>query len=220
MLGLAEFWAAVQQFDLVIMDEASQLRPQDTVGAIARGSQVVIVGDTNEGGHRRLNVLFTRAKYQTIVFTSMDPARIRTDENSKWGVRALKGYLRFAKEGFLDSPVETGREVDSEFEAAVIDALRTAGFEAVPQVGVAGYFIDIGVRHPKKGGEFALGIECDGAMYHSTKSARDRDRLREEVLVRLKWRIHRIWSLDWYRNSKRETERLLKAVHDAIAASA
>lgn len=171
----------------------------------------------NEGGHRRLNVLFTRAKCQTVVFSSMDPSQLRTDEGSNWGVRALKGYLKYAKDGTLDLPKETGRDPDSDFERAVAAVLRRNGYDAVPQVGVAGYFIDIGVRHPDRPGEFVIGIECDGATYHSTKSARDRDRLRQENLERLKWRIHRIWSLDWYRNARREEERLLRAVRDAAA---
>ena len=102
---------------------------------------------------------------------------------------------------------------------AVAEALRLAGFEAVPQVGVVGYFIDIAVRHPERPGEFVLGVECDGAMYHSSKSARDRDRLRQEVLEKLKWRLHRIWSLDWYRNPRRESDRLVAAVELAIAAA-
>jgi very-short-patch-repair endonuclease len=141
---------------------------------------------------------------------------LRTDDSSPWGVRALKGYLKFARDGLLDLAQETGRAPESDFEVAVISAVRSAGFEVVPQVGVVGYFIDLAVRHPKRPGEYALGIECDGAMYHSSRSARDRDRLRQEVLERLKWRIHRIWSLDWYRNPKRETERLLKAISTAV----
>jgi very-short-patch-repair endonuclease len=174
----------------------------------------------NEGGHRRLNVLFTRAKCQTIVVSSMDPADIHISEVSRWGVRALKGFLKYAKEGVLtELPVETSREADSDFEVAVCEVLRAAGFDAVPQVGVSGYFIDIGVRHPSRPGEFVLGIECDGATYHSSKSARDRDRLRQEILERLRWRIHRIWSLDWYRNHGREVQRLVMAVNQAIAVS-
>jgi very-short-patch-repair endonuclease len=173
----------------------------------------------NQGGHRRLNVLFTRSKCQTFVFSSIDPADIRAEEKSPWGVRALKGYLKFAKDGVLDIAVESGRSPDSEFEVAVIDVLRNSGFEAVPQIGIVGYFIDIAVRHPQRSGEFVLGVECDGAMYHSSRSARDRDRLRQEVLERLNWRIHRIWSLDWYRNPKRESERLMKAVNEAVAAA-
>jgi very-short-patch-repair endonuclease len=72
------------------------------------------------------------------------------------------------------------------------------GYEAVPQVGVAGYFIDIGVRHAEWQYGFVLGVECDGVTYHSAKSARDRDRLRQENLERLGWRLHRIWSTDWF----------------------
>jgi very-short-patch-repair endonuclease len=91
------------------------------------------------------------------------------------------------------------------------------GFEAVPQVGVAGYFVDIGVRHPDWAHGFVLGVECDGASYHSAKSARDRDRLRQEVLEGLGWRFHRIWSTDWFNNPQREAERLRKVIVDRMA---
>ncbi len=174
---------------------------------------------TMDGGHRRLNVLFTRAKFQTVVFSSMDPGDIRTSETSSRGLHALKGFLNFARDGVLSSAQETGRPADSAFEVSVAEVLRDAGYEVEVQVGVVGYFIDMAVRHPHKKGEFVLGIECDGATYHSTKSARDRDRLRQENLERLKWRIHRIWSLDWFRHPKRQSERLLTAVRQAIAAS-
>ena len=89
---------------------------------------------------------------------------------------------------------------DSPFEEHVIEAVNSLGYEAVPQVGVSSYFIDIGVKHPKYPLGYICGIECDGATYHSSKSARDRDRLREEVLNRLGWDLHRIWSTDWFRD--------------------
>ncbi|MBC7772067.1 MAG: DUF4011 domain-containing protein [Pyrinomonadaceae bacterium] len=173
----------------------------------------------NQGGHRRLNVLFTRAKCQTTIFSTMDPDEIRADESSPWGVRALKGFLAFAKAGTTETPMQTGREMESDFEIAVAEVLRARGFDVVPHVGASGYFIDLAVRHPVHPGEFVLGIECDGATYHSIRSARDRDRLRQEVLERLHWRIHRIWSLDWYRNPDREQERLLAAVAAATLAA-
>jgi very-short-patch-repair endonuclease len=210
----------VKNLENVQGDERDVIFISTVYGRDANGNFFQRFGPINsEGGHRRLNVLFTRSKFQTILFTTMDAADIRTDEKSKWGVRALKGYLKFAKDGVLDSARETGRAADSDFELAVAEVLRTQGYEAVPQVGVAGYFLDIGVRHPQRPGDFVLGIECDGAAYHSSKSARDRDRLRQEVLERLKWRIHRIWSLDWYRNPKRETDRLLAALRESIAAA-
>jgi very-short-patch-repair endonuclease len=96
--------------------------------------------------------------------------------------------------------------------------LLAQGFEVVPQVGVAGFFIDLAVKHPTKAGSYMLGIECDGASYHSGRSARDRDRLREEILVNLGWTIHRIWSTDWFKSRAAEIERLLKHVDDILAA--
>jgi len=98
--------------------------------------------------------------------------------------------------------------------------LRDLEFVAVPQVGQAGYRIDIGVRHPELPGRFVLGVECDGAAYHSSKVARDRDRLRQGVLEGLGWRLHRIWGPAWYRNRAGETARLKAAVDAAVRGDA
>jgi very-short-patch-repair endonuclease len=163
-------------------------------------------------GHRRLNVLFTRAKQQVRLFTSMRPSEIRVDESSRLGVKALKNYLTYAQEGHLSTVLHTGREPDSEFESWVMQMLHESGYETVPQLGVAGYFIDLAVRHPDQSGSFILGIECDGAMYHSARSVRDRDRLRQEVLERLRWKIYRIWSTDWFRNPRAEYKKLVEAI--------
>jgi hypothetical protein len=89
-----------------------------------------------------------------------------------------------------------------------MNQIESMGCEALPQVGAAGYFIDIGVRHADWPYGFILGVECDGASYHSAKSARDRDRLRQEVLEGLGWRLHRIWSTDWFNNPRREGDKL------------
>ncbi|WP_420814299.1 hypothetical protein [Labilithrix luteola] len=70
---------------------------------------------------------------------------------------------------------------------------------------------------PAHEGAFVLGVECDGAAYHSSFSARDRDRLRQQVLEGLGWRIHRIWSTDWFRDPRGQTERLLAAIKQAMA---
>ena len=99
-------------------------------------------------GHRRLNVLFTRAKQQVRLFTSMKSGDIRIEQNTRLGVKALKNYLAYAKNGYLESTELTGREPDSEFELWVIEMLRERGSEVVPQLGIAGYFIDLAVRHP------------------------------------------------------------------------
>lgn len=167
-------------------------------------------------GHRRLNVLFTRAKERIDLFTSMHSGDIRIPDGASRGIKTLKSYLEYAETGKLEQGILTGREPDSEFEIFVRDRLIQHGFEVVPQVGVAGYFIDLAVKHPKRSG-YILGIECDGAMYHSSKSARDRDRLREEVLTGLKWNIYRIWSTDWFANPQEQFKRLVVHIEHLVA---
>jgi very-short-patch-repair endonuclease len=112
----------------------------------------------------------------------------------------------------------SGGDAESPFEESVISAIRSWGYDVAPQVGAAGYRIDIGIRHPDYPGVYVLGIECDGFQYHSSKVARDRDRLREQVLRGLGWRLHRIWGTAWYRNRNGEEERLRDAIESAVAA--
>lgn len=152
-------------------------------------------------GWRRLNVLLTRSKKRMEIVSSMGSGDVRLDSGKKQGVRSLRELLEYCETGHLQSTVDTGKAPDSAFEIAVMRKLAAAGYESVPQVGVAGFFIDLAVRNPDKPGEFLMGIECDGATYHSAKSARDRDRLRQEVLEGLGWKIRRIWSTDWFRNA-------------------
>jgi very-short-patch-repair endonuclease len=167
-------------------------------------------------GPRRLNVLFTRAKKRIEVFSSMRAEDIQADPGYEGRV-ALKGFLKYAETGRLpDFAISSKRPPDSDFEVAVGRVLRNLGHEIQPQVGVAGYFIDIGVKNPNRRDEYILGVECDGAMYHSSVFARDRDRLREEVLSRRGWRIHRIWSTDWFKNRKLEIERLSERLQRLI----
>jgi very-short-patch-repair endonuclease len=169
-------------------------------------------------GHRRLNVLFTRARQRIGLFTSFGSADITPTEKSHDGVRVLQRYLEYA-EGLGRAPVENiGTEVDSDLEAEVADRLRARGYNVDYQVGVSGYRIDLGVRHPDTAGIFLAGIECDGARYHSSKSARDRDRIREEVLVGLGWHIVRVWSTDWFGNPEEETRKLVSKL-EAFRAS-
>lgn len=166
-------------------------------------------------GWRRLNVLFTRARRRLDLFTSMLPQDIQVDgDKVSLGRRALRDYLEFARTGTLPGPIPqaSGREPDSDFEVAVAEALRLRGYQCEPQVGVAGYFIDLGVRHPERKSEFLVGVECDGATYHSSLSARDRDRIRQEILESLGWRgrIIRVWSTDWFSDPKGQTDRLVR----------
>lgn len=170
-----------------------------------------------EGGERRLNVLITRARRRCEVFTNLGHEDLDLHRAQGRGVAALKVFLKYAQTGMLDVPIVTGRPADSEFEDAVADALRRAGLEVDAQVGSAGFFIDLAVRDTERTGRYLLGIECDGATYHQSRSARDRDRLRQQVLEALDWRLHRIWSTDWFAYPDRELKKALAAVERAKA---
>lgn len=175
-------------------------------------------GPINElAGKRRLNVLFTRAKQKIVTFSSMTAADIEAAEHTNPGTYMLKRWLEYAASGILDAGEEMENEPDLDFEVFVIDQIRVMGCKPVPQVGVAGYFVDIGIRHPEWPHGFVLGVECDGATYHSAKSARDRDRLRQELLENLGWKLHRIWSTDWFNNPRQEAERLRKVIGERLA---
>lgn len=140
-------------------------------------------------GHRRLNVLFTRARIRIGLFTSFGSADIKPTEASAEGVHVLKRYLEYAEGMGRSSVAAMGGEADSDFEIEVAERLRAKSYDVERQVGVSGFKIDIGLRDPDHPGRFLAGVECDGARYHSSKSARDRARLREEVLSGLGWEI-------------------------------
>jgi len=170
-------------------------------------------------GWRRLNVLFTRSKKRMHIFSSMGSEDIVAGSTSKRGVQALRDFLSYCETGILHKTQrDTGKGPDSDFEVAVMDALAREGFECVPQVGVAGFFIDVAVVDPGNPGRYLMGIECDGATYHSAKSARDRDRLRQSILERLGWRIRRIWSTDWFKNPHGELAPIIRELHDLSSA--
>jgi len=175
---------------------------------------------TSEGGERRLNVLITRAKRRCHVFTNLRAADIDLNRTSSSGVRALKAFLAYAETGVLeDATGESGREVDSPFQRAVAAKLRSRGYDIHEEVATGGKFIDLGVVDPEHPGRYILGIECDGASYHSSRWARDRDRLREQHLRNLDWRLYRIWSTDWFHNPERELNRAVEAIEGAKAAT-
>jgi very-short-patch-repair endonuclease len=165
-------------------------------------------------GHRRLNVLFSRARIRIGLFTSFGSMDVVPTENSAEGVHVLRRYLEYAEVRGRLAPDRPGPEADSDFEVEVADRLRAKGYVVDYQVGVSGYKIDLGVRHPDFPEQYVAGIECDGASYHSSKSARDRDRIREEVLQSKGWKLIRVWSTDWFDNAAHQTERLVQKIED------
>ena len=176
---------------------------------------------SKSGGERRLNVAITRAKYNVKLVGSIMPTDIDTDKISSEGPKLLRAYIDFAINGqsVLDSEITESDVVehDSPFEEAVYNFLDRKGYRLGTQVGCSGYRIDMAVKHPTLSGIYVLGIECDGAAYHSARTARERDRLRQDVLENMGWKIYRIWSTDWIKDPVTEGAKLIEAVEDAIA---
>ena len=168
----------------------------------------------NQGGERRLNVLITRAKHQCHVFANLRADDIDLSKTRSIGVRTLKTFLAYAETGTMpvDVPHESDFSVDSPFQREVARRLESMGYEVHQEVASGGKFIDIGIIDPQRPGRYIIGIECDGASYHSSRSARDRDRLREEVLEGLGWKLHHVWSTDWFKNPDREVKRTVEAI--------
>lgn len=171
-----------------------------------------------EGGERRLNVLFSRARTRCLVFCSFDPGDIDLSRVTRDGPRILKRFLEFARSGQMAQPEVTGELPDSPLESDVADVIRRLGYPCDHQVGSAGFKIDLGVRHPDRSGRYILAVECDGAAYHSALWARERDRLRQDVLEGLGWRFQRIWSTDWFHRRHAEIDRLRAALEAAVLA--
>jgi hypothetical protein len=214
--GLEKFF--VKNLENVQGDERDVIFIGTVYGENSDGQFAHRFGPINgSAGKRRLNVLFTRAKEQIVTFTSIPLVKFNPSETNE-GSRLLKLWLQYCdtkKLGEKTSQSDSGGIPDSPFEEHVISVIRDMGFLAIPQVGVANYFIDIGVKHPDYPW-FLCGIECDGASYHSSKNARDRDRLRQENLERLNWELYRIWSTDWFTDRYGQTKKLEKYLNNLL----
>jgi len=175
------------------------------------------------GGYRRLNVAITRARESMTLVSAItfrdvriiDPAP--TPGHKEFGVYLFRLYVGFAESGgtVLGDTGGSGQPMNG-FEADIFHALTLRGVPLVPQYGVSGYRLDFAAKHPQRTGEFVLAIECDGASYHSAPTARDRDRLREQLLRSIGWRFHRIWSTDWFQHREQQIESAVAAWQEAV----
>jgi very-short-patch-repair endonuclease len=173
------------------------------------------------GGQRRLNVAVTRARQRMTLVSSfshldMDMRKVKPGT----GVEMLRYYFEYAASGGkrLGDLASTDFPMNS-FEAEVFDVLQSKGIPLVPQLGASSYRIDLVAQHPKQLGRYVLAIECDGASYHSSPTARDRDRLRQQQLENLGWKFHRIWSTDWFMRKDEEVNRALAAYENSVASA-
>ena len=189
----------------------------------AAGKLPMTFGAINrDGGERRLNVAVTRARQELKVFAGIRADDIDLGRSKARGVAHLKAFLDYAVRGAIAFPAQDlGSQggMESPFEMAVAAQLERRGWQIVPQVGVSGFRIGLGVKHPDNAGLYLAGVECDGATYHSSATARDRDKVREQILTGLGWNILRVWSTDWWFNMQESIERLHQGLTDLLAAS-
>ncbi len=181
------------------------------------GEMTMNFGPLNKpGGERRLNVAVTRAREKVVIVTSIKSDDI-TPAAKAQGVQTLRNYIEYAEKGptIIDIPSQKAGVYESHLDEDVASEIQKLGYEVVPQVGCSGYKINIGVIDPVNSGCYLMGVECDGTTYRSSSSARDRDRLREQVLKGLGWCIHRVWSPSWIARRDSEVKRLKDALEFA-----
>jgi len=174
----------------------------------------------NSGGERRLNVAVTRARRELKVFSGIRAEDIDLNRSKAVGVAHLKAFLDYSVRGVIALPAQnTGSQggYESPFEEAVAKNLELRGWRVVPQVGVSGFRVDLGICHPDHAGIYLAGVECDGATYHRSATARDRDKLREQILRGLGWIILRVWSTDWWFNAQEAATLLHNDLEKALA---
>jgi len=177
---------------------------------------------TRQGGERRLNVAITRARHEMRVFSSFRPEQLDLARTSAKGVHDLKHFLEFAERGaraLFESDTGSQGGFESPFEQAIARALEQRGWRVQSQIGVSSFRIDLGIVHPDTPGRYLAGVECDGATYHRSATARDRDKLREQVLRGLGWEIVRVWSTDWWLNPVRTLDKLDARLRDLLEKS-
>ena len=210
----------VKNIENIQGDERDIMVLSITFGPDQDGKLTMNFGALNgTGGEKRLNVAITRARRGFHVFSSITSKDIDLSRSNARGVIDLKNFLDYAENGTIAlgrSQEGSLGEAENPFEEAVADAIRSKGWEVRTQIGVAGYRVDLGVVHPLYAGNFIAGIECDGATYHSSATARDRDKSRQSVLEGLGWTILRVWSTDWFRDPTPIVERLHRKMTEIL----
>ena len=210
----------VKNLENVQGDERDVILFSICYGPDLHGKVAMNFGPMNrEGGERRLNVAITRARREVCVFSTLTADQIDLARTRARGVSDLKNFLEYAGHGVAAIAAavvyDHDADVDSPFEEEVYDSLVEKGWGVHKQVGCAKYRIDLAVVNPEAPGRYLMGVECDGANYHRAKTARDRDKLREAVLRDLGWRLHRVWSTDWWTDPGREVEKIEEALQRA-----
>lgn len=210
----------VKNLETVQGDERDTIIFSVAYGKDTEGRFIHNFGPINrEGGERRLNVAVTRAKINVKLVASIRYTDIDLSRCESVGAGLLREYLDYAENGAValsrresENPFESRT---SELVSEVADFLRASGYRLDTGVGCSSLKVDIAVKG-RHSDDYVLAVECDGGAYRASRTTRDRDRLRGEVLSRMGWKYYRVWSVDWFRNKRAERERLLAAAKAAV----
>ncbi|MBO4548579.1 MAG: DUF3320 domain-containing protein, partial [Abditibacteriota bacterium] len=175
-----------------------------------------------QGGGKRLNVAFSRARMAMTVFTSMRSTDIRVTESSPDGVVAFRDFLRYAEghELYTEDPEAAAeRLARAGIMQNICKAVEEYGYRTATMVGHSDFHVDIAVVDPYEPSRYLLGIMLDGEGYRQTSNTRDREVSQLGVLRRLGWKLLRVWTIDWWDNRDREIARLKRAL-DKLSADA
>lgn len=171
-----------------------------------------------DGGWRRLNVAISRARKSMIIYSTLKPEQINLNATSALGVAGLKGFLEFAKLGkdALFVRNELVKKRNNEVAKAIRERLNKDGYVANLDIGSSEFHLDIAITDPDNPERYCLGILLDGENYYTGESARDRNVLQPSVLSGLGWRIHRVWTLDWFDTPEKEYEKIKEAIANSL----
>lgn len=190
-----------------------------TFGPDEKGHVLQNFGPINkEGGGKRLNVAFSRAVREMLIFTGLRSADIKLSDATPAGARAFHDFLEFAER--LDTVEknavpEENHKIRSGIVQRISSALSDHGYICVPDIGTSDFHIDIGVLDPYDPSQYLLGIMLDGETYKQTKNTRDREIGQKGLLEgKFGWKLWRIWAIDWWEDQKDVLELLLEKLDD------
>ena len=202
----------VKNLETIQGDERDVILISVGYGYDTEGKMSLNFGPLNQdGGERRLNVLVTRAREKCVVFANFRAHDMHLTANPPFGVKSLRNFLEYAENIQLNKPIEEDID-ESPFEDAIYNFLVNNGYTVHKKIGCAGFRVDLAIVDDENPGKYILGIECDGKIYASSKVARDRDRLRDQVLEGLGWNLYHLWSTDWYRNRDLAKQKLIETI--------
>lgn len=168
----------------------------------------------SDNGKRRWNVAVTRAREKVELFTSFPHSELAAKSGN--AAKMITNYLELANTATLRNDIYADHQYDSPLEEEIAGFLMESDFVVHSQIGVKPYHIDLAIISPHDDQRYIVGVECDGATYHSHPDARDRDRLRQQQLESLGWNIVRVWSTDWWYQQDAAKKVLLDSIQEYI----